>query len=164
MHASSTPGENPVQLQQPGPAVRMRRKRERTRNLQNICLSAGLCTYYIITGCQMNVTLVLFLFPPKIEVHRGRWNHYDFLKLVIYFDKRCWRSDSCGTLLALRGKALSPSQGLRLKKKGKETLAFHNMSQSAAAGGEGKWGGQAVVGASGIVTTLVSYKVLINTL
>lgn len=60
------------------------------------------------------------------------------------------------------------------KKKGKEKrkakLAFHNMSQSAAAGGEG--GGSAGArrvgkrrwGAPGIVTTLVSYKVLINTL
>lgn len=61
-------------------------------------------------------------------------------------------------------KSFESQPGPQTKKKGKETLAFHNMSQSAAAGGEGKWGGQAVVGASGIVTTLVSYKVLINTL
>lgn len=56
------------------------------------------------------------------------------------------------------------------KEKRKAKLAFHNMSQSAAAGGEGRrecWGSEGreeKVGAPGIVTTLVSYKVLINTL
>lgn len=69
--ASSKPGENPVQLQPPQLSRTVRKKKKRKKE-KKPSKHLFVCTsYYIITGCQMNVTLVLFLFPPKMGVHRG---------------------------------------------------------------------------------------------